>query len=242
MRKWFLIAFVLFVVMPLLYYIKYRDWIGEEKDVRYKKYNSLNINASQQYKKWGIDVSKHNGEINWAQIAKAQIDTNTLEFVYIKATEGYWYIDPQFLDNWYSARAVGIKRGAYHFFRPRWNPRFQAWLFKIMVSQKEGDLPPVLDIESDEGLSDEEVTAAAKKWLQLVENQHGIKPMIYTNLNYYNRIVKGKLDDYPLWIAQYRGEKPNLPDSVAWKFWQMSDKATINGINEKVDINVVNFQ
>ncbi|MCH8331531.1 MAG: lysozyme, partial [Bacteroidetes bacterium] len=59
----------------------------------------------------GIDISHHQGEIDWGQI------TEPLDFVFIKATEGQNFNDTRFKDNWGNARKHGYKVGAYHFYR-----------------------------------------------------------------------------------------------------------------------------
>jgi lysozyme len=156
----------------------------------------------------------------------------------VKATEGMFFFDREFADNWHSARRYGLRRGAYHFYRPKFNATLQAWNFIINTRLKAGDLPPVLDIEVEEGYSDMQITMACKTWLKVIEEHYGVKPIIYTNVKYYNRLIRGKLDEYPLWIANYRQAKPQIPADQKWLFWQHSDKGRLVGINEYVDLNV----
>ena len=59
----------------------------------------------------GIDVSKHQGTINWAELKKY----TKIKFVYIKATEGADYIDPRYQENIRNAKMHGFKVGSYHF-------------------------------------------------------------------------------------------------------------------------------
>src|SRR5689334_1580650 len=87
----------------------------------------------------GIDVSHYQGVIDWNQVAEAGT-----AFVFIKATEGTSYVDPQFQDNWSGAKAAGLLRGAYHFFQPGEDPQQQAEYFLSVVQTVPGDLPPVL--------------------------------------------------------------------------------------------------
>jgi lysozyme len=219
-------------------YIRRRDLIEEERYVKYKKYENINNTIPESYKIHGIDISRHNGEVWWKKIKEATIDSSKIAFVFIKATEGMFFFDREFSDNWHSARRYGLRRGAYHFFRPSYNAKLQAWNFIINTRLKKGDLPPVLDIEVDEGYSDMELTQSCKSWLKIVENHYGVKPLIYTNIKFYNRVIRGKLDTYPLWIANYRQSKPQLPDGTPWYFWQHSEKGRLVGINEFVDLNV----
>src|SRR4051794_5467055 len=59
----------------------------------------------------GIDISHHQGAIDWARLPGQGVD-----FAYIKASEGGDHRDPAFAANWAGARKAGIRRGAYHFF------------------------------------------------------------------------------------------------------------------------------
>ena len=61
--------------------------------------------------RYGVDVSAHQGEIDWQRVA-----SDGIEFTYVKATEGQDWVDEQFTTNWEGAAAARIDRGAYHFF------------------------------------------------------------------------------------------------------------------------------
>ena len=76
-----------------------------------------------------------------------------------------------------------------------------------------------------------------KKWLDIVENHYGVKPVIYTNVDFYNRNLGSEFDSYPLWVAHYyQTEQPRI--QRGWVFWQHSDEGRVNGIVSKVDFNV----
>ena len=112
------------------------------------------------------------------------------------------------------------------------------------VPIEHGDLPPVLDIESDNDIDDRrllkaDVLRGIAAWLQVVEEQTGVRPMIYTNLDYYKRYIASNFTKYPIWIASYKSKgSVILPDNRQWFFWQFSDKARCNGISEPIDMNV----
>jgi lysozyme len=72
-----------------------------------------------------------------------------------------------------------------------------------------------------------------------MEANYQVKPIIYTNVDFYNHYLNGYLDDYPLWVAHYlQPRKPRIGRS--WHFWQHSEKGRVNGVYGKVDFNVFN--
>jgi lysozyme len=237
-KRWFFLIGLLALIAGD--YIKRRDFFHAETNIHYKEYNSLSVLAPEGFAVHGIDVSRHNGEIWWKKIADTTIDSQKIAFAFIKSTEGMFFSDREFLDNWNSAKEQKLLRGAYHYFRPMYSSSFQAWNFIISSRLKSGDLPPVLDVEVDEGYSNMDLVLKMKKWLKIVEKHYDKKPIIYTNMSFYKRLIKGNFDEYPIWVAKYKGEKPVLKDSLTWHFWQYTDKGTIYGINEKVDLNVFN--
>jgi lysozyme len=78
-----------------------------------------------------------------------------------------------------------------------------------------------------------------KEWLSVIENHYGVKPIIYTNADFYTNILGSEFDDYPLWVAHYlQKNKPRI--ERPWTFWQYSETGNVNGILSKVDFNVFN--
>ncbi len=115
----------------------------------------------------------------------------------------------------------------------------QAENFIKEVDLEPGDLPPVLDIENTYGVADVTIRKRALEWLTIVEQHYGIKPLIYTNIDFYKNHLGDDFDDYPLWIAHYlQKKKPRILRD--WKFWQHSETGRVNGIRGKVDFNVFN--
>jgi LysM repeat protein len=116
-----------------------------------------------------------------------------------------------------------------------------------------GELPPVLDLETNDGQTKEKVIARAKTWLDLVEAAFNKKPIIYSGQyflqDFFSEAGGGPpawAKEYPLWLAQYpniyvEGSQPTLPRGwFKWTFWQYSDKGRVNGINARVDLNAFN--
>lgn len=198
----------------------------------------------------GIDVSHWDAGIDWPKVrATGQ------RFVFAKATEGINYKDDTFKDNWSGAKTAGLLRGAYHFFRCNVDAKKQADYFIDFVRsfKDDGELPPVLDLETNDGMTKEKIVVAAKVWLDRVEDAFGKKPIIYSGQYFLQDYLvqpgggpPAWAKDYPLWLAQYpnqfvEGAKPFLPRGwFSWSFWQYSDKGRINGINAAADINLFN--
>jgi lysozyme len=198
------------------------------------------IRMPMRYDIHGIDVSKHNAKIQWQQVRQMRFDDLRLQFVFIKATEGTSLIDKDFKANWQQSDAVGLYRGAYHFFIPWRAPEPQFDNFTKIVKLQKGDLPPVLDFEvGTNSLTREQVIENVHTWLKMAERHYGVKPIIYTNPDFYRRYIKDNLEDYPLWMADYSGIALNRYDADAKiLFWQHSKSGKTEGIRGEVDYNV----
>jgi lysozyme len=191
----------------------------------------------QGYQIHGIDVSKYQQTINWKDVKDMDVDGIKIGFAFIKATEGVGNVDNQFRRNWVKAEEQDICKGAYHFFIAGKSGKRQAANFIEMVNLKKGDLPPVIDIEKSFGVSSSEIKKEVADWLNIVEKYYGQKPLIYTNIDFYNRYLQADFDSYPIWIAHYlQPVKPRI--DRRWAFWQHSETGRVNGIRSPVDFNV----
>jgi len=193
----------------------------------------LETKRMSNYAVHGIDVSHHQSFINWDSVAMAEVD-----FAFVKATEGMTFSDSLFRQNWPKIKSAGIKRGAYHFFRPRTAADEQASNFTAHVELEEGDLPPVLDVEVLDGVSKVQLLTGILNWLYLIEIHYGVRPILYTNLKFYNKYLAGHFDEYPLWIARYNTREPTLACGRDWQFWQYGNRGRVDGITGDVDFNV----
>ncbi len=202
--------------------------------------SNYQINLPLKHKIHGIDVSHHNDHINWEKVAKSKKNEQNLSFVFIKATEGSDMVDKHFKRNWKKAKKVGLVRGAYHFYVPSSDPKYQALNFILNVKHEEGDLVPVLDFEI-QGKSSYHKRNLVKNvgiWLKTVEQHFGKKPIIYTNKFIYNTYLKGNYDEYPYWISQYETKELEGYDDADVSFWQHSMTGKLEGIKGDVDFNV----
>ena len=212
-------------------------WWQRQEALNFVRYEEFGIDMPVNYAVHGIDVSKFQKEINWDAVQQMQVDKIRISFAFIKATEGITRQDAAFKRNWQKAGEAGLIRGAYHFFYATRDPLKQAVNFKNVVQLTSGDLPPVLDIEVHNNQPPAVIRSTAKIWLEELEKAYGIKPIIYTNLKFYNTYLGDEFNDYPLWIAHYyQKERPRVDRE--WVFWQHSDIGRVNGIKTIVDFNV----
>ncbi|WP_429395362.1 glycoside hydrolase family 25 protein [Mucilaginibacter lappiensis] len=214
-------------------------WIMDiGQDQNYRTYKSFNVRIPSGYTVHGIDVSSYQGKINWQKVKAMNDDGVHISFAFIKATEGVLSMDPYFQRNWREAPKAGIICGAYHFFLPQKSGLWQARFFLQTVKVEKGDLPMVVDVEQLYKTSPAKMREQLLSFVNHIENKTGVKPIIYTNISFYQDYLQGYFDDYTLWIAHYYQPVLNVSSKTNWQFWQHSDKARINGINQKVDFNI----
>jgi len=212
------------------------QWLTLRK-ARFTRYPEFGIAIPENYSIHGIDVSKYQSMIAWEEVQAMKVKQIQLGFAFIKATEGIGKTDLHFQRNWKKSKSNGMIRGAYHFFIASKDGRMQAEHFINNVDLEPGDLPPVLDIEQSNGMSAAQLRLEVKKWLSIVENHYHVRPIIYTNVDFYKRYLGTEFDAYPLWVAHYYETRQPRIDR-GWIFWQHSDEGHVNGIIPKVDFNV----
>jgi lysozyme len=214
-------------------------WNYKRLHVRFVHYAAFGIDMPEGYSIHGIDISKYQSDINWKEVKDMQENGVRINFVFIKATEGISRQDGRFDYHWRKAKSAGIIRGAYHFFYSTRDPLLQAKNFESTVHLEPGDLPPVLDIEVSNNQPDSIIRKTAKIWLNAIEKKYGVKPIIYTNINFYKAYLGKAFNEYPLWISHYyNNDRP--PAGRSWTLWQLSDSGHVNGISSPVDFNVFN--
>lgn len=200
-------------------------------------YPGFQIEIPNGYQIHGIDVSRYQSTVNWTEVKNMEEKGIKIGFVFIKATEGTSIVDGQFRRNWLEAEDKHIPKGAYHFFIATRSAKKQAQNFMQIVNLKHGDLPPVLDVEKSLGVSVSQMQKGVKAWLDEVEKHYGVKPILYTNIDFYDHYFQTGFEDYPLWIAHYlQPEKPRIESK--WTFWQHSEKGRVDGIKAPVDFNI----
>lgn len=244
--KFILLILVLLILSPFYYGKIIRTTVSTTRWIKdlfifneYPHYEKFNVKIPRRYYVHGIDVSSYQQKIKWNLVDSMSDEGVKINFAFIKATEGVTLVDPYFQRNWRESKENGIIRGAYHYFKPRKSGQWQANFFLQTAKFEMGDLPPVLDIEEIGNLSKKELQENVQAFLDEVERKVRVKPIIYTGYKFYVDYLKGKFDDYPLWVAHYYQPKLKL-DNTQWKFWQHADNATVDGIRGKTDLNVFN--
>ena len=191
----------------------------------------------------GVDVSSYQAEIDM-NVLKEQ----NIEFIYIKATEGSNTQDERFAENWNNAKKAGLLSGAYHFFSYDSEGRTQAENFINTVGPDlKGRLLPVVDVEyygdkEQNPPEKDDVIRELRIYLEMIEEEYGIKPLIYTRSDIYDKYLKGEFDEYRKWISSlYTPISWNYKDD--WYIWQYLNRGELEGYTggeRYIDLNVLN--
>ena len=196
----------------------------------------------------GIDVSYHQGTIDWPQVAAAG-----KRFAFVRASAGTLTADTAYGANWGGARAASVSVGSYHYANPDLainDASNEASWFLQNATIASGDLLPVLDLEVSNGLDPASLTAWVQTWLGQVAAATGVRPIIYTNPSFWATSMADTdwfaRNGYPvLWIAHWTtASQPNVPAGGwagnGWTFWQHSSTGTVPGISGPVDLDRFN--
>jgi len=200
-------------------------------------YWRFNYPPLDKYPVQGLDISHHQGDIDWLDVPKDKI-----QFVYIKATEGGDYKDRKFTENWNSARLNGFSVGAYHFFTLCRVGAEQASNFVAYVPLEKDALPPVVDLEfvgnCKKRPSREFFLNELRDYTTAIEEHYATKPVLYTTYQFHREYLKGtEFESYPFWIRDVF-KVPDQKIFPIWAVWQYADNARIPGIKGPVDLNV----
>ncbi len=195
--------------------------------------------------RWGIDVSNHQGSIDWDALKEQGI-----EFAYLRiglrgyGEAGTLYTDRSFESYYAGAKAAGIDVGVYMFSQATSlrEAADEALYALRLLGGRELDLPVYYDWESvqsdDSRTADNDellLTAQARAFCALIK-AGGYDAGVYMNRQQgYYRYDLRSLTDYKLWIADY-GDYPDF--YYRFDVWQYDDEATMDGIGQIVDLNV----
>ncbi len=200
----------------------------------------INTPAKRDYPVRGVDVSAHQGRIDWQTLAGQDID-----FAFIKATEGSGFVDRRYYENIRDTLQTNLRVGSYHFFSFESPGLSQARHFIGVVEAHQNMLPPVVDVEfygeffrfpPEKDYVERELAAM----LEALESHYGMRPIIYVTSRAYKAYIEGGFADYDIWIRDVYF-KPRLEENRSWTFWQYTDRAELNGYDGDerfIDLNV----
>ncbi|MEJ8476716.1 GH25 family lysozyme [Roseibium algae] len=183
----------------------------------------------------GIDVSHHQGPIDWVQVVGDDV-----AFVYMKASEGQDFKDRAFAANWRGAGSVGLARGAYHFYSLCSPGLAQAENFLESLPLGGVMLPPVLDLEFDGNCAArppvDELLTQVTAFVERVEEAIGRKVILYAPEDVYLTYLNQRGFSRSLW-ARSVWRSPGYAND--WDLWQYHQRGSVAGIDGDVDLNVL---
>lgn len=199
------------------------------------------IQTSVNGSKFGIDISRHNGKIDWNAVKSSGVDYVIIRCGYRGSSSGALITDQNFQSNIKGATAAGLKVGIYVFSQAV-NEVEAVKEASLAVSLAKGyklTYPIFIDTESSGGRADKidvaTRTAVVNAFCQTVQSA-GYQAGIYASKTWFEtKLSMGSVGNYRIWLAQYAAA-PTY--SGRYDMWQYSSKGTISGINGKVDLNL----
>jgi len=184
--------------------------------------------------RYGIDVSAHQGDIDWQAVA-----TDDIKFAYIKATEGGDLTDTRFDQNWRGAAGAGLERGSYHFFTLCRSGREQARHFIDVAPPDPAALPPAVDLELAGNCSRRpppaDVDVEVRAFIDVVEKAWERQVVVYARDDWERRYPVREALGRPRWHFRFL-RRPNVD---GWLIWQIHGFAHVDGVSGRVDLNVM---
>lgn len=180
----------------------------------------------------GVDISQHNGDVDFGKVKSAGI-----EFVILRAGYGKCIsqIDLDFYRNYKNAKENGLKVGAYWYSYAS-NPDealLEAKVFCEVVKGLDFDLPLYYDIEENTSLK--QATANIQAFCNYLESQ-GYFAGVYANANAFNNFIDSSIKSrYTTWLAHW-SDKPAFVSPM----WQNSSTGRIDGVKGYVDTDIAN--
>ncbi len=201
----------------------------------------FNNPSLSRYPIQGIDVSHHQGDIDWKTVATQP----NIRFAIMKATEGGDHRDSRFAENWQRAGDAGVVRGAYHFFTFCRPGKDQAQNVLATVPKMPGTLPIAVDLEFVGNCNKvptlEEMATEVNAFFTELKATFPEKPIFYVTQEFFDQYLKGNEARFPehyLWLRSVFKE-PTQEGCGRWSIWQFADNGTVNGIQRAVDLNAL---
>ncbi len=189
----------------------------------------------------GVDLSHWQGNIDFAKLAYHNIRFAIFKAGEIPTGSKNEFTDPSYARNISEARKNGIVTGAYYFFHPAIGASRQARHFDaVMDNFGQPDLPPVIDVETNDNMDPLKVAAVLKAMIEALMARGYRLPIIYSRWGFLVGQVGEPLwlRDHFLWLAQYNTTLTNKPrDMSKVIIWQYTDKLRLAGIGVNIDGN-----
>ena len=189
----------------------------------------------------GIDVSKHNGSINWEEVKNSGVSFVIIRCGYRGSATGVIVDDPKFRENIQGATAAGLKVGIY-FFSQAVNGVEAVEEASAVLDRISGykiSYPVFIDVEAAggraDGISNDTRTEVVKAFCETIQDS-GYTAGVYANKNWLgSKMSTGSFSGYNIWLAQYAAA-PTY--NGRYEMWQYSSTGRISGISGNVDLNI----
>ncbi|MBB5183166.1 glycoside hydrolase family 25 protein [Catenisphaera adipataccumulans] len=211
---------------------------------KFKNKNGFKIYTGSDYTYYnGIDVSSHQGDIDWDQVKDSGVDFVMIRCGFSSLDTGKVHTDENFKKNIKAAKKAGLRVGVYYFSSAKTKKEVTKEANYVLNLIKDYDLefPVAYDMEYYNGasradsLSKNKKTQLALTFCEKIEDA-GYTPLIYGNDTWFTDHVKlSKVKKYALWYASY-SQKPNMTHYFA--MWQYSNTGSLPGIDGDVDMNI----
>lgn len=193
----------------------------------------------------GIDVSEHQGAIDWNAVASDGIGFAFIRIGNRGATEGAIYLDERYVENMNGATEAGIPVGVYFFSQAvtAEEAREEADFVLAMLGDTELAYPVVYDHEPvsgiegrADGLSRAQMTENARAFCSRI-SEAGFEPMIYGNKRDIARFDLSQLEGIDVWFAEYGAAPPS--GQFDFTIWQYTNDGAVAGVSTAVDLNIL---
>lgn len=225
---------------PPATYVSPYDWSGlVNEDGRLSYYEGEELRSLT-----GVDVSVHQGVIDWASVASDGIEFAMIRIGNRGATEGIIYLDEQYEANIRGATEAGLDVGVYFFSQAVTvqEAEEEADFVLAMLGNTALAYPVVYDHEPvsgvagrTDGLTRTQMTENARAFCERV-SAAGYEPMIYGNKRDIARFDLTALDGVDVWFAEYGASYPS--GQFDFTMWQYTNQGAVAGIDTSVDLNM----
>lgn len=185
----------------------------------------------------GIDVSEHNGTIDWTKVKNSGINFAIIRLGWIGNKNNHT-LDKKFEQNYINAKNCGLKVGVYVYSYVENSEAMQSAISWVQekLNGKTLEYPVFLDVEDNQisSLDKETLTLLCKQFCERIQ---GFSTGVYANKNWFtNKLNVNDLLNYKIWLAEWNG-KENHTANFKVDMWQYTSDGSVDGISTRVDMN-----